>query len=154
MPDGKNTWIGIGADRDDLVKHLLAAKSGAPESGTLAARSGLEPLRSGKAVSSGFLTMSMFTRGLSAILGNPALTREAPARVAGPMAEIARALGNLPHKGDTPIFVVSDASQGAGPQSSFSLQAQKGTFEDVGVLVMTGLRIANKAGVLPTPAKP
>lgn len=153
MADGKSTWLGIGANRDDLVKHLLKTKTGAPDGGTLATRQGLEPLRSGKAVSSGFFTMSVLTRGIGSILGNPALTSQAPARVSGPMEEVARALANLPHKGDTPIFVVSDAS-GTGPRSELSLQVQKGTFEDVGVLVMTGLRLANQAGVLPAPAKP
>lgn len=152
MADGKNTWLGVGPDRGDLVKHLLKTKSGAPDAGTLATRPGLEQLRSGKAVSSGFMTMSMFTRGISSMLGNPALINQLPSKAAQPIEEFGRALNSLPHKGDTPIFVTSEAS-GNGPRSEFSIQVQKGTFEDLGVLVMAGLRIAEKAGALPA-AKP
>jgi hypothetical protein len=151
MADGKSTWVAVGANRDDLVKHLQKAKSGAPAGGTLAARAGLEPLRSGKAVSSGFLTLSMFTRGLSAILGNPAMTSQIPGRMGASMEEIGRTLNNLPNKGETPIFVVSEAKQEAGPRTEFTLQVQKGSFEDLGLVLMTGARLANKAGLIKTP---
>lgn len=151
MGEGKSTWVAIGSNRDDLVKHLLKAKAGAPEAATLAARPGLEPLRSGKAVSSGFLTLSMFTRGLSAILGNPAMTSQIPGRMGASMEEIGRTLNNLPNKGETPIFVVSEARQEAAPRTEFTLQVQKGSFEDLGVVLMTGARLANKAGMLKTP---
>ncbi|MFT3773744.1 MAG: hypothetical protein QM820_50875 [Minicystis sp.] len=149
MAEGKSTWLAVGANRDDLVKHLLKVKAGAPESGTLAARAGLEPLRNGKSVSSGFVTIGTLTRGLGAIVGNPALTSQMPRRVSGPAEEIARALANLPNKGETPIFIVTEAKkEGAAPRSETTLQVQKGTFEDLGVLVMTGLRLAEKSGAL------
>jgi hypothetical protein len=151
MADGKNTWIAIGANREALVRHLAMVGTAAPATGTLASREGLEPLRAGKAVSSGFLTLSMFTRGLSSVLGNPALAANPGA--ASKMAEMANALNNLPHKGDTPVFVTSEATPGAGPRGELTLQVQKGSFEDIGVMLMTGLRIANGSGLL-TPARP
>jgi len=150
MADGKNTWIAIGANRDDLVKHLGMVKGSAPASGTLSARSGLEPLKGGKAVSSGFLTLSMFTRGISSVIGNPAFTSQIKPSAVGPVEEIARALNNLPNRGATPIFVVTEASPGTGPRGELSLQVQKGSFEDLGMLLMVGQRLANKSGMIPS----
>lgn len=153
MPDGKSTWLALGANRDELVKHLRMSKSGSPDSGMLAARPGLESLRAGKAVGSGFITLSTFTRGIGSILGNPAFTGQMKPSASSTIEELGRALNHLPHKGETPIFLVSEATSGDTPRSELSLQVQKGSFEDLGVLVMTGLRLANKAGVLPV-AKP
>jgi hypothetical protein len=146
MPDGPRTWMGVGANRADLVAHLLAARTGAPDAGTLAARAGLEPLRAGKSVGSGFLTLSMFTRGIEASLGNPALLKLLTPRLAGSTADLGRALRSMPNKGETPILVLSAAGPGgAGPRSEIALQMQRGSFEDVGVILMSGLRIANRA---------
>ena len=153
MPDGKSTWLGVGANRDDVVKHLKMTKTSAPDSGTLRARSGLESLKSGKAISSGFVTLSMFTRGIASVLGNPAFTGQMKPSATSSLEELGRTLNNLPHKGDTPIFMVTEAMGGDGPRSEMSLQMQKGSFEDLGVVLMTALRMANKAGVLPV-AKP
>jgi hypothetical protein len=144
MPDGKNTWLGIGASREDVVKHLLASKSGAPESGTLAARPGLEPLRSGKAVSSGFISIAMFTRGIAAMLNTPLIA----GRGGSALADFGNTLNNLPHHGTTPIFLTSNAT-GTGPRSEFVINMQKGSFEDLGTIVIQGLRIAKGAGLLP-----
>jgi hypothetical protein len=145
MPDGQRTWIGVGANRADLVAHLLAARTGAPDSGTLAARPGLEPLRAGKSVGSGFLTLSMFTRGLEASLGNPALLRMINPRLAGSKEDLARALQSMPNQGTTPIFVLSGAAaEGAGPRSEIALQMQRGSFEDLGVVLLHGLKIAER----------
>lgn len=149
MADGKNTWIAIGTNRDELVKHLGMVKGGAPDSGTLAARSGLEPLKSGKAVSSGFLTLGMFTRGIAGVIGNPAFTSQIKPSAVGPVEEFARALTNLPNRGATPIFVTTESS-GTGPRSEFSLQLQKGSFEDLGTLLLVGQRLANKSGMIPS----
>ncbi len=77
MGEPQSTWIAFGANRDELVSRMLAAKAGAPEGGTLAARPGLEPLRSGKAVSSGFITLGSVTRSLASALTNPAVGQRA-----------------------------------------------------------------------------
>lgn len=150
MTDRKSTWLAVGPNRDALVKHLQMVKAGAPDAGTLASRPGLDPLHAGKAVSSGFLTLSMFTRGLGNVLGSPRLGRGS--KVA-PLAEIAATLNNLPHKGETPMFVTSEVIAGAGPRGEVNVQIQKGSFEDLGVLLVTGLRLANNAGLL-TPSPP
>jgi len=146
MSDGKSTWIAMGANRDELVRRLLATRSGAPDAGTLATRPGLEPLRSGKAFSSGFVTLAMFTRPVAGMLGNPLFTSAAGA--AGPvLADVANALNNLPHKGDTPIFLTSTAT-GTGPRTEFVINMEKGSFEDVGTILMTAHRSATTAGLL------
>lgn len=150
MPDGKNTWIAVGANRDELVKHLKMVKAGAPDSGTIMAREGLEPLRSGRAVSSGFLTLSMITKSFANLLSNPAFTSQMSSGQSSSAEEIARALNALPHKGDTPIFVTTEAQPGDAPKSELTLQVQKGSLEDLGVILMSALRLANKAGVLQT----
>src|SRR5262249_45129897 len=90
MPDGKSTWIAIGPTRDDLVKHLLMAKSGAPETGTLAARPGLESLRNGKNTGSGFITLRMFTRGVGGVLTDPAFLGQVKSNAQGPLEELGR----------------------------------------------------------------
>jgi hypothetical protein len=149
MADGKSTWIAIGADRDVLIRHLTAARTGAPDTGTLASRQGLEPLRAGKAISSGFLTLSMFTRGLSTVLANPGLAPDP--KTATKWVELGNALNNLPHKGATPMFVTSEATPGAGPRGELTMQVQKGSFEDIGVLLMAGLRLANGSGAPSNP---
>jgi hypothetical protein len=153
MPDGKRTWIGVGANRDDVVKHLKMSKASAPDSGTLMGRPELEELKSGKAVSSGFFTLSMFTRGLASVLGNPAFTGSMKPSASSSLEELGRTLNNLPHKGNTPIFMVTETTGGDGLKSETSLQVQKGSFEDIGVVLMKALQMMNKAGVLPV-AKP
>jgi hypothetical protein len=143
MGEAQSTWIGVSSNRDDLVKHLLAAKSGAPEAGTLAARSGLEAIRSGKALGSGFVTVGMFTRSLGNVLHGPLVS----GATSGPLADFANTLDHLPHKGDTPIFFTSTA-QSAGPRSELTFDMTKGSFEDVGAILMTLNRIAESQGLL------
>jgi hypothetical protein len=140
MGEAKSTWIAFGASRDELVRRLLSVKAGAPDSGTLASRPGLEPLRAGKAVSSGFVTVGTFTRIISAFLLGPLST-------APTVGEIVNTLNNLPHKGDTPIFLTSTATP-AGPRSEFVVNLQKGSFEDLGAVLMTLHRIATNQGLL------
>jgi hypothetical protein len=147
MADGKGTtWVAFGADRDELVKHLLAVKSGAPDAGTLASRPGLEPLRSTAAVGSGFVTLATLTRSLSSLARTPASSRSAQ------LADLAAALNGMPHHGETPIFVTTKVLPGAGPRAEVALQMQKGTFEDLGSVVLAALRIAQSSGLkVPAP---
>jgi hypothetical protein len=147
MGDGQSTWLAVGANRDELVKRLVAVKTGAPDTGTLATRQGLEPLRAGKALSSGFLTLETLTRPIGNLLGSPAMTQQAAGK-ASLLADITNTLNNLPHKGETPIFLTSTATA-AGPRSEFALNMQRGSFEDLGAIVLTTLRIINNAGQHP-----
>jgi hypothetical protein len=147
MGEPHATWLALGADRDELVKRLLVSKSGAPDAGTLASRSGLEPLRAGKAIGSGFFTLGAFTHGIADLLNGPLIP---PA--AGPVvADLAKTLKNLPHQGDTPIFLVSNVST-TGPTSAKSdlvLNVQRGSLEDFGAILLTVHRIATSLGLRP-----
>lgn len=149
MPDGTNTWIGVGADRDDLARHLLMSKTRAPESGTLASRPGLDALRDAKGTSNGFLTLATFAHAVDAALHMPGLNQSGSAKARA--QDMSNTLTNLPHKGETPIFLNSTVVPGDGPRSEFSLKMQKASFEDLGAILMTTLRIATNAGLLPKP---
>jgi hypothetical protein len=147
MADGQTTWLAVGADRDELVKRLLGVKAGAPEAGTLASRPGLESLRAPDAFSNGFITLSVLTRGLTEVLQIAALTASTGNRGAL-LAEVTNTLTHLPHNGGTPIFVTSTTT-GAGARNEVSLRMQKGSFEDLGVIVNMALRVANIPGLRP-----
>jgi hypothetical protein len=150
MPDGKATWLAFGVNRDNLVKHLEMAKSAAPASGTLAARADLEPMRSGRAASSGFITLAAVSYPLAESLANsaPALPSAKPAQA------LLTLLRNLPHQGDTPVFLTSSIAAGAGPKAELTLNMPKGFFEDLGSVIVSGAKVALDAGVLPKGIKP
>jgi hypothetical protein len=141
MGEPKSTWLAVGGDREDLVRRLLAARSGAPDAGTLAARAGLEPLRNGGVVSSSFLTVAAITRGLSNVLASSAV----PALP--PLQEIADTLNHLPHQGDTPIFLTSTSTPN-GPTGELAVTLSTGSVEDVGAILMTLNRLAVTAGLI------
>lgn len=139
VQDGKTSWLGLGANRDDLVKHLLVAKSGA-EADTLASRAGLEPLKGGKNMTGGFMTLNVMTKAMNSAMNGP-LAQEKPAVA----AEILAALNGLPHKGESPMFITSQISAGSAPRADLTLQIGKGTVEDIGSMILAGIRIANNA---------
>ncbi|HVY44330.1 MAG TPA: hypothetical protein VHB21_00565, partial [Minicystis sp.] len=156
MMDGKGAWLGFGADRDEVVKHMLATKAGAPEAGTLAARPGLEPLKTGKYLSAGFVTIVPFTKALGTGVG---IYADASG-LGGPMVtDVLNTLNDLPNKGQTPMFLTSTISGGDHARVDLAFRVQKGTAQDLGAIAMTALRIvtAVRGGgpvMPPPPAKP
>jgi hypothetical protein len=129
VTEGKTAWFGFGGDRDDVVKHLLMSKNGAPDTGTIASRPGLEPLKNGKNLSGGFLTLNTFLKaaesGMStALSGKPS-----------ELAEAKRVMSQIPNKGETPIFFTTTSTGGATPRSEMKLEMTKGSFEDIGSMV-------------------
>ena len=108
-------------------------KSGAPDTGTLAARPGLEPLRSGQ----GRLQRLRHPRDAHAEHLQRLAT--SPAVSAAPSSPtLADTLSNLPHKGETPIFVTSKVAARAPARAASSPSSmQKGSFEDVGAILLT-----------------
>ncbi len=135
MSDGKNTWLAFGVDKDKLVKELLTVKN-APESQTLAARSDLAPLRSQQAISNGFISLGSVTKSMINILSNPAMQAAGKGQ---DFATIVKALENLPHHGQTPIFISSVKGAEGAASVETKLEIQKGTFEDLGSALMVGL---------------
>lgn len=141
MGEDKNTWVAIGADRDGLVKKLLSVKAGAAENTTLASRPGLEPLKNGKLTSGGFLTIAPITR-IGAGIGS--LISLVPSGAPPEVNDVIRLLGSLPHKGESPIFLMTEAQGGASPKTSLSFSIPRAALEDIGALVMGGIKLAMK----------
>jgi hypothetical protein len=139
MGEPHATWIIVGANRDDLLARLLACKSDAPEPGTLAARPGLEPLRTGSALAGGYVTAGAVTSSLAAALRNLAVP------LVG--TDLARTLESLPNKGETPIFIASNATA-EGPRVDLSLNIGSGSLEDAGVFFLAARPLAVMAGFL------
>jgi hypothetical protein len=141
MPDGKQrTWIALGANRDELVKRLGAVKSGAPDSGTIAARPDLEKLKSGRHMSAGFMTLQSVVSpiaSLGAIGGG--LPREA--------RQVIAALAGMPNRGETPLLITTSVTTGNLSRTEISFEVPKGAFEDLGAVVMKSM----KAGGIPLP---
>lgn len=134
MPDGKSrTWLAVGVGKpDQLVKRLLAVKTGAPEDGTIANRKDLDPLRRGDHMGGGFITMKMFTQSMQRSSGIMGRRRSEPM-----LEKILKSFSTLPHQGDAPIFVTTSAKGGDAPRGEFSLSAQKPVMEDIGWLIKT-----------------
>jgi hypothetical protein len=139
VQDGKTSWLGIGANRDELVKRLQLVKGGA-EADTLASRTGLESLKSGKNMTGGFMTLNVMTKAINSAMNGP-LGQEKPAVA----SEILSALSGLPHKGESPMFLTTQISAGSAPRADMTLQIGKGTVEDIGSMILAGIRIANNA---------
>ena len=62
------------------------------------------------------------------------------------MQQAMNLLNNLPHKGQGPIFFTSNARGGNAPRGQFSLNVTKPALEDIGALVMGGLKMAGAMG--------
>jgi hypothetical protein len=129
MGDGETTWIAFGANRDELVKRLLAAKAGAADA-TLASRAGLEALKSGKLMSGGFMTIGSVTSSLPRILEN------APAEAAE-ARKLADAIGRLPNRGSTPILMTGTVGvERDAARTDFQVNVSPGALQDIGALVL------------------
>jgi len=131
--DGKGAWVGFGGNRDDVVKHLLMSKSGAPDADTIAARPGLESLKGGKNLSAGFLTLNTFIKAVENGLSGEMASKPTE------LAMMKRVISQIPNKGDTPIFLTTTVAAGAAPRVEMKLEMTKGSFEDLGSMVRQGM---------------
>ncbi|MDC3953366.1 hypothetical protein [Polyangium jinanense] len=134
MTDGKSrTWLAVGGGKPDgLVKRLLAVKTGAPDAGTIASRTDLEPLRRGTHMGSGFLSMGPLVKSLDRM--KDVFGPREDARV----QQLIRAVSTMPHQGETPIFVTSSSTGTVdAPRGELAVTASKAAFEDIGWLIKT-----------------
>lgn len=138
MPDGKSTWLAFGFHKDELIKHLLMARSTAPQGDSLASRPDLEPLRSGKNMSGGFFSLAMFTKVAD-------VGANGPAAMMG-LGELSSILKRMPNKGETPIFFTTAVTAGNAPRTEMALQVAKGSVQDLGALLMGVFQSRNNRG--------
>lgn len=129
MPDGKRTWFAIGVNRDELVKRLLSVKADAADAATIATRPGLEPLRTAKLTSGGFLTVASFTRSFGSSLGY--LGNIVQGGMPSDAQKLATVLGALPHKGETPILLTSTVTGTSPVRAQLTFSLPKDAVEDV-----------------------
>jgi len=141
VPDGARTFIGWSLDDSSLRAHVRAALHGAPDSGTIAARTDLGRMKR-DGTGGGYFSFGSVTEMVADLA-----SVDAPE-----LAEIGAALKKLPNKGSTPILTFADGTAGSAPTLSFEVIAQEGTFEDVRALtgfgMSMGLRQMLGAGAL------
>src|SRR4029078_5985997 len=138
--DGANTWLAFGSQKDELVKRLLSAKSGAPDTNTLAARPGLEALKSGKNMTGRYFTLVPLVKMLGAGVSYASSVdpNDPPPPEVG---QFLATVNNLPNKGETPILTTTQLTMGAGPKSELSIALPKGAAEDLAKIAMTAVAL-------------
>jgi len=141
MADGDATWVGFGANKNELASRLKSVKKGTAKGKTLASRTGLSSLKSGQLTSGGFVTLAMFTKSIGAtmetVLGTPA-GQEAPQEV----KQMLNAIKALPNRGETPILFTGKVSARQGVQSSGELVVPPGAIKDIASFATTVAKIA------------
>lgn len=131
LPDGARTWVAMGADKSALEKQLKAVKAGG--SSTIEGRVGLESLKSGRAVSGGYVTIAgiaaQATSGLmDALKGGGYRDYQ--------FEEVLNALARIPNHGETPIVVSSQVQEGSPAKVSVRFKVNRGTIDDLRSLIM------------------
>jgi hypothetical protein len=135
MPDGKRTWLAFGVNRDELVKRLRSVKSDAPDSGTIAARTDLQMLKSGRHMSAGFTSL----RGILASFDSFGdMGRALPSEA----RRVLQALPSMPNHGETPLLLATTVTTGNTARIETSFKIPKGAFEDLGSLVIKSMKVA------------
>ena len=130
MGDGPSAWIGIGANKDALIKRLLSVKAGAPEATTLASRAGLEPLRSSSTWSGGFFSLGSMTASVSSVLETMPGVSDAESR------QVLDALRRLPNHGETPMLITSGVAGSSPAVATTTFTVPRGTIEDIAAFVL------------------
>lgn len=132
VPDGHRTWILAGTDEPALYARLAAVRAGSGES--LKNAAGLEPLRSAKAVSGGFMTLASFIDSLSSPFDD--------AKKLGPAykrnVQLGQVMAAMPHRGLAPMPYLFTADSN-GPVVAASLQLPKLVIVDIAAGAAAGL---------------
>ncbi|HEU4534029.1 MAG TPA: hypothetical protein VFS00_07925 [Polyangiaceae bacterium] len=147
MPDGVDrAWVGVASDPAQLKKRLLSVRMNAPAENKLSAREGLEALREEKHLSASFSSLAGFASSLRGGLVAAVL------RDKSPMADVDATVRALPHKGQTPVFFVSDGAAGDAPSNAVELRVRRETIEDAIAFVIALAAGAQAPGpVVPRP---
>ena len=151
VPDGNRTWVAFGGDPVILRDKIKSTLASAPKDGTLGARAGLDPLKSGAVLSGGFVSLASVTHSFSDLVKRTNSRREGKLFMAVEAA--------MPNKGQTPILVLGTAAGGATPSYSAEVRVQKGTIDDIAAAILAGIaqkmsRGGEEAGGVPTMMPP
>ncbi len=139
MSDGTDTWVAMGADQAELVKRLQSVKVGAPTAGSLAARSGLDELRTRRAMSAGFTSFGGLVSAANSF-ADEAIRQGKDKDDAQLVKDV---LAKLPHKGDGPFFFFSGFEE-SRKRGFVSIEVPGPFFEDVGAAVRAGVDLMKK----------
>jgi hypothetical protein len=131
VPESSQTWIAIGADKNQLAKVALAATQGAPESGTLATRQDVAAFRQMKLAEGGFFTLESMLNSFLA----PATWVDSD--VAHNAQGAHSLLATMPNKGMTPIVCTEEIKTGDGTLVTVRAEVPKGVIEDAVLLAAT-----------------
>jgi hypothetical protein len=147
MPDSDTTWLALGGSKDELVKRLLAVKTGADEKGQLASRAGLDTLKSGKQMFGGFVSAAVVADKTVALVQG--LDAVEPGTFSQDDVGFAQALTALPNQGRTPMFVTFSGTPGAKPKLNVAVELQQGAFQDMKTLVISSFSYLSRMGIFP-----
>jgi hypothetical protein len=139
MQDGKRTFVGIASDRERLAKLLVRGKGKAAGPETLSFAPELNAFRRDAHNSAAFVSLNAV---LGMASGLQPLLAMAPSSVAAPANQFLALLGQLPHKGETPITLVSDLIDGNKPKATVTFSVPKEALTDVGFIVNQLLALA------------
>jgi hypothetical protein len=129
VPEAAQTWAVVGGDRAQLVKTVLASTEGAPESGTIAARQDLDPLKNGKLVAGSFVTLESLMHSWFNVIAAK------DDSVGRKFAQTRSMLSAAPNKGKSPLFVTTEASPGDGMTYTMRVDVPKGYIDDLIVVI-------------------
>ncbi|HEX9294415.1 MAG TPA: hypothetical protein VF881_01230 [Polyangiaceae bacterium] len=130
VAEAAQTWCALGTDRGQLVKTVQAVLEGAPESGTLASRQDLTPLKDGKFAGASFVTLESFLHSWLGLIARSSLDPE----VARTMRDARPALESAPNKGKTPMLVTMDVAAKDGVTWTTHVDVPKAVIEDAIIL--------------------
>ncbi len=148
MGDGNSSWLGIGASKDELVKRLLAVKTGAAATEQLGARAGLDTLRNGKQMFGGFVAAGFFGDKVGAVYQG--VTAVEPQYARPDDVKLAQSLASLPNRGMTPVILTGNgAVVGDATRLDLAMEMQQGTFEDAKSLVISSYGFFSRLGLVP-----
>lgn len=131
LPHGSRTWVAMGADKATLETQLRAVKSG---SGTIEGRAGLEPLKAGRYVSGGYMTMA----GIAAqATGSMLQGLDRGGFRNSEMEQVLNALARMPNHGETPILLMSQVQDGSPARVKIQFLVNRGTIDDLRSFIVT-----------------
>lgn len=136
MGDGSRTWIGFAGNKTELVKLMVGLKGGGS---TLASRGDLSRMKSENHLGGAFTSLDGLVGMVKPVVYALMSTPGAPS---GLGQDVLKIIEQMPHKGQTPLFMFADVTPGAQPAFRWSMEVPKETLEDLGFVIQSGVKAA------------